>query len=49
MESPFRDIIDGLYREARRTADDVGAERTGELEMWVMGRCERRIRGREEI
>jgi hypothetical protein len=26
MESLFRDIIDGLYREARRTADDGGAE-----------------------
>jgi hypothetical protein len=26
MESPFREIIDGLYREARRTADDGGAE-----------------------
>jgi hypothetical protein len=26
MESPFGDIIDGLYREARRTAEDGGAE-----------------------
>jgi hypothetical protein len=28
MESPFRGIIDGFYREARRTAEDGGAERT---------------------
>jgi hypothetical protein len=28
MESPFGEIIDGLYREARRTAEDGGAEQT---------------------
>jgi hypothetical protein len=28
MESPFGEIIDGLYREARRTSEDVGAEET---------------------
>jgi hypothetical protein len=28
MESPFGEIIGGLYREARRTAEDWGAERT---------------------
>jgi hypothetical protein len=28
MESPFGEIIDGLYREARRTAEDRGEERT---------------------
>jgi hypothetical protein len=28
MESPFRDIIDGLYREAWRTAEDGGSEQT---------------------
>jgi hypothetical protein len=49
MELPFREIIDGLYREARRTPEDGGAEQTVEVEMWVTGRCERRIQGREEI
>jgi hypothetical protein len=28
MGSPFGDIIDGLYREARRTANDRGTEQT---------------------
>jgi hypothetical protein len=28
MESPFGEMIDGLYREARRTAEDGGAEQT---------------------
>jgi hypothetical protein len=28
MELPFGEIIDGLYREARRTAEDGGAEQT---------------------
>jgi hypothetical protein len=28
MESPFGEIIDGLYREAQRTANDGGAEQT---------------------
>jgi hypothetical protein len=28
MKLPFRVIIDDFYREARRTADDGGAERT---------------------
>jgi hypothetical protein len=28
IESPFRGIPDGLYREARRTADDGGTEQT---------------------
>jgi hypothetical protein len=28
MKSPFGEIIDGLYQETRRTAEDVGAEQT---------------------
>jgi hypothetical protein len=31
MEWPFGEIIDGLYREARRTAGDGGAERAASV------------------
>jgi hypothetical protein len=49
MESPFREIIDGLYREARRTADDGADEQTAGGREVGHGRCEQRGRGREEI